>query len=431
MPRMPDGSTPTQQELFDRFRPRNLRRDVAGTPVMYDCTVPADGTPGRPDPVIRWEVLTHKLCGLCGDLLGQEVAFIGTPGQANRRRFSTPGLHVDCARFALSAIPFLATEQYGRSSTGFARSKNLALYICPGYTVSRIALLRLRFAPVNRVDALRLVQAEPPSTVERHTGWRSMAKLMATEGGCPAHADEGITGCLEHIDLLSPNERLRVAARANASRPAQANPDAQLAGGDIREMFAPRNLRVEANGFPLTFENAVKPDGVSEPSTNLRIERRSLRKRRCLVCGDDLGSEVAFIGTTRAAKWGWFPTTGMHVDCARLAFAVCPFIARPGWKPDSHVLQHIRTPKMVLVVAESYRYAPWRWWLAMKLISPYRRANFRGPAKIGRVLRVEHHRDRAEMVAYLNQLGGCPTHREQTLTGSFAHAAGDRSSVIR
>jgi hypothetical protein len=412
-------NTPTRQELLDRFRPRNLRRDAGGNAIPYDYNVPANGSPGHPDPVVRWQVLTRRLCGLCGDLLGQEVAFIGTPGQAYRRRFSIPGMHVDCARYAMSAIPMFADAGIFRSPTGFARSRNLVLYICPGYSVSWLALLRLRFAPTNRIDTLRLINAEPPTAVEKHTGWRSIAAVVA-EHGCPTHADPGITGCREHIDQLSPTERARVTKREQAS----GNGDLGALGSitNMREVFAPRNLRVEANGFPLTFENAVKPDGVAEPRTDTRIERRSLRKKRCLVCGDDLGSEVAFIGTTRAARSGWFPTTGMHVDCARLAFAVCPFIARSDWTPDNHYPQHVRTDEMVLVIAESYRYAPWRWWMALKLTSQYARANFPGPARIGRVLHEERHRDRREMLAYLNALGGCPPHRDQLLTGCPAHA---------
>lgn len=409
---------PTREELLERFRPRNLRRDASGTAILYDCTVPADGSRGRSDPVLRWQVLTRKLCGLCGDRLGKEVAFLGTPGQAHRKRFSFPGMHVDCARYALCAMPLFAEAGVARSGTGFARGRNLALYICPGYTVSRVALARLRFVPSNRIDGMRLVNAEPATTVEKHTGWRSMAKLIA-ENGCPEHADPGITGCLEHLEQLTPTERARITERTAASGPAIKAPTAPIT--NMRGVFAPRNIRIEANGFPLTFENAVQPDGVAEPRTDLRIERRSLQKRRCLVCGDDLGAEVAFIGTTKAATSGWFPTTGMHVDCARLAFAVCPFIAKSDWASDHHYPQHLRTDEMVLVIADSYRYAPWRWWIALKWNTMYARANFPGPAKIGRVLSEERHRDRRAMLNYLNAQGGCPAHREQALTGCPAH----------
>jgi hypothetical protein len=424
---MPELHTLTREELLDRYRPRNLRRDRDGNAILYDCTVPADGSPGRADPVIRWQVLTRRLCGLCGDLLGDEVALIGTPGQAVRRRFSIPAMHVDCARYAFAAIPLFAEVGIVRGPTGFARSRNLALYICPGYSVSRRALLRLRFVPPGRLDTIRLIDAEPPTAVEHHTGWRSMAALVAADG-CPPHADAGITGCREHAELLSPTERARVMQRGDAASDLPA-PETNPAGTNMRDLFAPRNLRVEANGFPLTFENAVKPDGTAEPRTDNRIERRSLHKKRCLVCGDDLGAEVAFIGTTRAAESGWFPTTGMHVDCARLAFAVCPFIARRDWTPDNHYPQHLRTPEMVLVIAESYRYAPWRWWLALKLASPYRRANFPGPAKVSHVLREERHGDRRAMATYLSEHGGCPAHREQGLTGCPAHAGTGREEL--
>lgn len=388
---------------------------------MYDCRVHADGRAGLPDPVVRWQVLTRRLCGLCGDWLGTEVAFIGTEAQVRRRRFSAPGLHVDCARFAFSAMPFFANGRAARSRTGFARGEQLSLYICPGYRVSRAGLLAMRVLPPGRIDTLPLINADPASRVEVHGGWESMARLVAREGGCPPHAETIVSGCLEHIDRLIPSERTRIAEREQASD-GQREMNGPIT--NLRTAFAPRNLRIEANGFPLTYDNAVKPDGVAEGPTDMRIERRLLRTRRCLVCADDLGSEVAFIGTTLAARSGWYPTPGMHVDCARFAFAVCPFIARPDWTPATHPLQHTRTPQLVLVIADSYRYAPWRWWIALKLLTVYRRANF-GSAKARGVFHEERHAGRREMLAYLNEHAGCPAHREQTLTDSPAHAGSD------
>jgi hypothetical protein len=412
--------TPTREELFDRFRPRNLRRDAAGGAVMYDQRVHADGSAGLPDPVVRWQVLTRHLCGLCGDLLGEEVTFIGTPRQVRRQRFTTPGMHVDCARFALSAVPFFADGEPRRSRTGFVRGQELVLYTCPGYEVSRAGLLCMRWLPASRIETVPLIKAQAPSCIEPHTGWRSMAAVVAAAGGCPAHADMAITGCLEHVELLTPGERVRIAERS--AKPEA--PPASVSGpiSNMRELFTPRNLRIEANGFPLTYDNAVKPDGDAEGPTDMRIERRMLKTKRCLVCADDLGSEVAFIGTTLAASSGWYPTPGMHVDCARFSFAVCPFMSRPDWLPGTHTLQHIRTPELVLVVSGSYRYSAWRWWKAMKLHGPFRRANF-GSARIGPIVREERYPGRREMLAYLNEQGGCPAHREQALTGSRAHVA--------
>ena len=182
-------------------------------------------------------------------------------------------------------------------------------------------------------------------------------------------------------------------------------------------VFAPRNLRVQPNGLPMTYDISLGADGKLD-RMDLWRERHLLRTRRCGVCGDELGSEVAFIGTSTMAARLWFSTPGLHVDCARYAFATCPFIAKPHWRAsDAHKRAAVRTPEIVMVIAGRYRYSRLRWWIG-KLI--YRRARLDlGFAKARGVRETERHVDRAAMLDYLNQRGGCPAH--EVTTGSIAH----------
>jgi hypothetical protein len=68
---------------------------------------------GKPDfRVAREEHAQHcrkgNLCWLCGERLGRYMAFVIGPMCAVNRISSEPPSHLDCARFAVRACPFLA-----------------------------------------------------------------------------------------------------------------------------------------------------------------------------------------------------------------------------------------------------------------------------------------------------------------------------------
>lgn len=61
---------------------------------------------------------THHLCWLCGEPLGRYMAFVIGPMCAINRISSEPPSHLDCARFAARACPFLTHPMRKRNEEG-------------------------------------------------------------------------------------------------------------------------------------------------------------------------------------------------------------------------------------------------------------------------------------------------------------------------
>jgi hypothetical protein len=61
------------------------------------------------------QAFTQNLCWLCGERLGQHVAFVLGPMCAVNRINSEPPSHLDCARFAVKACPFLTQPRRRRN----------------------------------------------------------------------------------------------------------------------------------------------------------------------------------------------------------------------------------------------------------------------------------------------------------------------------
>lgn len=57
-----------------------------------------------------------RLCGVCGEDLGQTAAFLGGPISANSRCYVDPGMHESCARDALILCPHLSIPHASRAS---------------------------------------------------------------------------------------------------------------------------------------------------------------------------------------------------------------------------------------------------------------------------------------------------------------------------
>jgi hypothetical protein len=75
---------------------------------------------GKPDfRAIRrdWLALCvrHKFCWLCGEKLGRNMAFVIGPMCAINRVNSEPPSHLECARFACKACPFLTQPRRARN----------------------------------------------------------------------------------------------------------------------------------------------------------------------------------------------------------------------------------------------------------------------------------------------------------------------------
>ena len=114
--------TKDEQVRFDDMpeRIRALPKDHRGYPVPYFVAWPN----GKPDHRIMdraklWPAMEKKLCWICGQKLGAYLAFPVGPMCVINRNISEPPSHLECARFAVKACPFLAIPAKAR------RDKNL------------------------------------------------------------------------------------------------------------------------------------------------------------------------------------------------------------------------------------------------------------------------------------------------------------------
>lgn len=101
--------------------PRALRkrpRDRRGYPIPWIVLIDANG---RPHFTINNGARTiaagrKKLCGLCGEKLRRDIAFVGGPQcfLSPFGAFSDPPMHHACAAYAIAVCPYLAAPSYGR-----------------------------------------------------------------------------------------------------------------------------------------------------------------------------------------------------------------------------------------------------------------------------------------------------------------------------
>jgi hypothetical protein len=101
--------------------PRALRkrpRDRRGYPIPWIVLIDANK---RPHFTINDGARTlacgrKKLCGLCGEKLRGDIAFVGGPQcfLSVRGAFSDPPMHHACAAYAIAVCPYLAAPSYGR-----------------------------------------------------------------------------------------------------------------------------------------------------------------------------------------------------------------------------------------------------------------------------------------------------------------------------
>lgn len=104
---------------------------------------------GKADPV-RWsDCVQKKLCGMCGKPLDYWIAFIGGPESARSRAFLDPGMHVECAEYALDVCPWMIGGDGAAERTlavpptketvdvEEGSSHRIGLYLCHDYKVKR------------------------------------------------------------------------------------------------------------------------------------------------------------------------------------------------------------------------------------------------------------------------------------------------------
>ncbi len=81
-------------------------------------------------------------------------------------------------------------------------------------------------------------------------------------------------------------------------------------------------------GLPIPYANFIGPDG--QPDFKVLDHQKHqeiLREKLCGICGGPLGrGTIAFIGGEGSIKSSLFTDPAMHVECARYAAKVCPYL---------------------------------------------------------------------------------------------------------
>jgi hypothetical protein len=101
--RPPATAIPIPPRLQSRPRWRGL-------PVPFIALIRADGVPDFrvTDENVRWDVIQHRQCQLCGERLGGTIFFVGGPRAAEALQYFEPAAHLDCVMYAMQVCPFIA-----------------------------------------------------------------------------------------------------------------------------------------------------------------------------------------------------------------------------------------------------------------------------------------------------------------------------------
>ena len=103
---------------------------------------------------------------------------------------------------------------------------------------------------------------------------------------------------------------------------------------DLSEVEIPARiarLTRDERGYPIPV-NVLVADGVPDFRTiDPTKVMWAAQHKRCALCGDPLGSHIAFVGGPRSMESRWFADAPMHRDCAIYALQVCPFLAAPSF----------------------------------------------------------------------------------------------------
>jgi hypothetical protein len=143
-----------------------------GLPVPYVVEFAEGGKPGFSFNSVAkvLEVGRKGLCGQCGEPLEHLVAFVGAPEFCAGRVFGEPGMHEECARYALATCPHLVSNRVRglkrvptgvrvlrHGSEGRAAPKQWCLYITRGYTIvkTKTGVPAFKVPPAIRVHWFR------------------------------------------------------------------------------------------------------------------------------------------------------------------------------------------------------------------------------------------------------------------------------------
>lgn len=151
-----------QTPMPDRIA--KLPRDTRGYPIPYFVPI-VDGVPDFKylDERKQKLCIRYRRCAICGEQIDGEVAFIGGPKTVENRVCSDPGMHEDCARYAIAVCPFMARPTAKRSGRYHddsvrppgaidERPERTALYITRAYIPRSVrGQTLIRLYPAHRV----------------------------------------------------------------------------------------------------------------------------------------------------------------------------------------------------------------------------------------------------------------------------------------
>lgn len=91
-----------------------LPRDERGYPIPATAFRNAAGVPDFRviDAAQNQRLMRSHRCGICGEVMGKYVAFVGGKASMASRCFYDIGMHKECAEYALKTCPFLAAPKF-------------------------------------------------------------------------------------------------------------------------------------------------------------------------------------------------------------------------------------------------------------------------------------------------------------------------------
>jgi hypothetical protein len=130
-----------------------------------------------------------QLCWVCGEPLGRHMAFVIGPMCAINRVSSEPPSHLECARFAAKACPFLTQPRRRRNEANLPAAGQLAAGITlarnPGVTLVWVSK---GYGTFSTPDGGRLIRLGEPTLLEWYAHGRAATRpeIMASiESGLP------------------------------------------------------------------------------------------------------------------------------------------------------------------------------------------------------------------------------------------------------
>lgn len=96
----------------------------------------------------------------------------------------------------------------------------------------------------------------------------------------------------------------------------------------------------DGRGYPIPFTVLLDRDGTPDFRVTDRIKwDQVLDQRLCALCAEPLGRHLAFVGGPLSHESRYFTDPPMHLECARYAVQVCPFLAAPNFRYAESVLE--------------------------------------------------------------------------------------------